>query len=105
MLHSKMSREEIIEEAKKDNAKRIALYYISIYKQKGKYAIVERSRDGYESLFALVFFDTNRVTAKNYEGEGEWTASRSDEGIDYVANWVSLSTANKRFKKATEHLN
>ena len=74
---------------------------IMTYKQKNSVAIVKKTFVGGNYKYAVVEFDdeNGQVKARNYYGEGGWVSRATFSGIDYVADWVSLKTANKRFKE------
>ena len=59
--------------------------------------------------YAYIAYDHShhQVKAPNYYGDkrGSWFSSgRSDDAIDYVADWVSYTTARRRFLESTEFL-
>lgn len=74
---------------------------ISIYKQTGNKMIVCKKSITGKKYYAVVWRTETQTWAYNYfsKAGGFWASNTGDSGIDYVADWVSLPTALKRFKE------
>jgi len=70
-------------------------YYLLKNDDRGEYTVVRKSGSGMEANARSV------MPGDQPKGGGEWTASWSRKGVDYVASWYSYSWAREIFNRKT----
>ena len=70
-------------------------YYLLKNKERDAFTVVRKAGDGLEAEAR------DAMPGDAPKGGGEWTASWSRKGVDYVASWYSYSWAREVFNRRT----
>ena len=80
---------------------------ITVVDRVGNHTLVKR-QVGKSCDYAVVAWTATNVESRNYSRTFQWeyrSANKSPQGVDAVADWVSLRTARARFKRIKQTFN